>query len=48
VQEEEERETLTNMATGEVYVPEGEVSKKVKAKEDQVPYEKIAGVEGES
>jgi len=36
------------MATGEVYVPEGEVSKKVKAKEYQVPYEKIAGVEGES
>lgn len=34
------------MATGEVYVPEGEVSKK--AKEDNVPYEKIAGVDGQS
>ena len=32
------------MATGEIYVHEGEKSKKIK--EDQAPYEKITGGEG--
>ena len=33
------------MATGEVYVHEGENGKKIK--EDQAPYEKIIGGEGQ-